>query len=65
MNDEVRKILKTSLYGTIGFMWVVGGIATVLKLFDMFWLLGWISLFVWVWGCWAGAIYFDVKKYLR
>jgi hypothetical protein len=65
MNDELKKILYSSLMGAIGFMWVVGGIAVILSGFDMHWSLGWLALFVWVWGCTAGALYFDVKRFLN
>jgi len=64
MNDELRKILKTSLIGTAGLMWVIGGIAAVLVMFNVHWVLGWLSLFLWVWGCWAGAIYFNIKRFM-
>ncbi len=62
MNDESKRIVIGSLIGAIGFMWVVGGISLILAGFDEHWALGWLSLFVWVWGCGAAALYFDVKR---
>ena len=64
MNDELRKVLRTSLIGTAGLMWVIGGIAAVMVMFNVYWVLGWLSLFIWIWGCWAGAIYFNIKRFL-
>jgi hypothetical protein len=46
-------------------MWVVGGIATVWTAFGIHWLLGWAALFIWVWGCWAGALYLDLARHLK
>jgi hypothetical protein len=46
-------------------MWVIGGIAGVWTLFGIHWALGWVALFVWVWGCWAGLLYFDLVRYLK
>jgi hypothetical protein len=63
MNDELKAILKTSLMGTLAFMWVVGGIALILVGFGAHWALGWAALFVWVWGCGAGALYFNVRRF--
>ncbi len=63
MNDESKKIVIGSLIGAIGFMWVVGGISLILAGFDQHWALGWLSLFVWIWGCGAAALYFDVKRF--
>ncbi len=63
MNDELKGILIVSLMGAIGFMWVVGGIAVILTGFDEHWALGWLSLFVWVWGCGAAALYFKVQRF--
>lgn len=63
MNDDIRGILKTSLLGTIAFMWAAGGIAVILVGFDTHWALGWGALFVWVWGCGAAALYFNVKRF--
>jgi hypothetical protein len=63
MNDESKRIVIGSLIGAIGFMWVVGGISLILAGFDEHWALGWLSLFVWVWGCGAAALYFDVKRF--
>ena len=65
MNDELRRALKSSLLGTIGLMWVIGGITVIWMVFGIHWALGWLALFVWVWGCWAGALYLDLKRYLR
>ncbi len=62
MNDESKRIVIGSLIGAVGFMWVVGGISLILAGFDEHWTLGWLSLFVWVWGCGAAALYFDVKR---
>ncbi len=61
---DVKSILMTSLLGTTGVMWVAGGILAVLSLYDTHWILGAIGAFVWVWGCWAAALYFDVKRFL-
>ena len=65
MNDELKGILKTSLIGAIGFMWAVGGIAVILAGFDEHWAFGWSALFVWVWGCSAAAIYFNVLQFFK
>ena len=62
---EVKSILIESLVGTAGVMWVVGGILATLKLYDVHWALGWAAGFIWVWGCWAAALYFDVKRFFR
>ena len=48
MNDELRQILQSSLFGTLGAMWVVGGFASVWEMFAEHWAPGWFSLFVWV-----------------
>ena len=48
MNDELRQILQSSLFGTLGAMWVVGGFAIVWGRFAEHWAPGWFSLFVWV-----------------
>ena len=63
MNDESKRIVIGGLIAAIGFMWVVGGISLILVGFDQHWALGWLSLFVWVWGCGAAALYFDVKRF--
>jgi len=63
MNDKLKGIMIGSLIGTIGFMWVIGGIALVLAGFEEHLLLGWLSLFVWVWGCGAAALYFNVQRF--
>ena len=65
MNDSTKGILKSSLLGTIGLMWVVGGIAGVWTAFGIHWLLGWAALFIWVWGCWAGSLYFNLARYFK
>ena len=64
MNDELKEIVTASLFAAIGFMLVVGGIALILAGFDEHWALGWLSLFVWVWGCTAAALYFKVQRFL-
>jgi len=63
MNDELKRIVIASLFAAIGFMWVVGGIALILEGFEEHWALGWLSLFVWVWGCTAVALYFKVQRF--
>ncbi len=63
MNDDLKRILRTSLIGAIGFMWVVGGIAVMMTGFDMHWALGWLALFVWIWGCGAAALHFNVGRF--
>ena len=65
MSDPAKEILKSSLLGTAGLMWVVGGIAAVWTAFGIHWLLGWAALFIWVWGCWAGSLYFNLARYLK
>jgi hypothetical protein len=65
MNDELKGIVKTSLVIAIGFMWAVGGIAVILAGFDEHWAYGWLALFVWVWGCVAVALYFNVMRFLK
>ena len=65
MNDELRRALKSSLLGTIGLMWVIGGITVIWTVFDIHWALGWLALFLWVWGCWAATLFFDLKRHLR
>jgi hypothetical protein len=65
MSDSTKEILKSSLLGAAGLMWVVGGIAAVWAAFDIHWLLGWGALFIWVWGCWAGSLYFNLARYLK
>ncbi len=62
---DLKSILTNSLLGTIGVMWVIGGFLAVLNLYEVHWMLGWLSAFVWIWGCWAAALYFDVKKILQ
>lgn len=65
MNDELKGVLKTGLFAAIGFMWAVGGIAVILVGFDEHWAFGWGALFVWVWGCAAAAIYFNVLRFFK
>lgn len=60
---ELRPILISSLLGTIGVMWAVGGILAILKLYEVHWILGCVGAFIWLWGCWAAALYFDVKRH--
>ena len=62
---EIKTILVESLLGTAGIMWIVGGILAILSLYEVHWALGWLSGFVWVWGCWAAALYFDVKRFFN
>jgi len=64
MNDELKEIIVASLFGAIGLMWVIGGIALIMASFDEHWALGWLSLFVWVWGCLAAGLYFKVQRFL-
>jgi len=65
MKDETQHILKSSLLGTVGLIWVVGGATLVWNVFAIHWLLGWGALFIWVWGCWAGLLYFDLLRYIK
>jgi hypothetical protein len=60
---DLKSILIDSLLGTIGVMWIIGGFLAILTLYDVHWILSSLGAFVWVWGCWAAALYFDVKKY--
>jgi len=62
--DDLKSILINSLFATVGVMWSIGGILAVLSLNDVHWILGWIAAFVWIWGCWAAALYFDVKRFV-
>ena len=64
-DSEIKSILIQSLLGTAGVMWVAGGILATLKLYEVHWALGWLSGFIWVWGCWAAALYFDVTRFIR
>ncbi len=59
---DLKSILINSLLGAIGVMWIIGGIVAILNLYVVHWILGWLSAFVWVWGCWAAALYVNVKK---
>ena len=63
--SEIKSILIESLVGTAGIMWIAGGIFATVKLYDVHWSLGWASGFIWVWGCWAAALYFDVKRFFN
>ena len=65
MNDELKRIVTTSLIGAVGFMWVVGGIAVMMAGFDEHWALGWLALFVWIWGCGAVALHFNVMRIFK
>ncbi len=65
MNDELKRIVTTSLIGAVGFMWVVGGIAVMMAGFDEHWALGWLALFVWIWGCGAAALHFNVMRFFK
>jgi len=65
MSDSTKGIVKSSLLGTAGLMWVIGGVAAVWAAFGIHWLLGWAALFIWVWGCWAGSLYFNLTRYLK
>lgn len=62
---DIKSILMTSLLGTVGVMWTIGGILAILNLYDVNWILGWVSAFIWIWGCWAAALYFDVKRFIN
>ncbi len=61
---DLKSILINSLLGTIGVMWTIGGILAILNLYDVNWILGWLSAFIWIWGCWAAALYFDDKRFI-
>ena len=63
MNNELKGMVVASLIGSIVFMWVVGGIALILAGFEEHWALGWLSLFLWVWGCGVAALYFKVHRF--
>jgi hypothetical protein len=63
-DPDIRSVLRTSLFGTTGVMWVIGGFLVIVNLYDVNWVLGWISAFIWIWGCWAAALYFDVKRFI-
>lgn len=65
MNDELKNILIAGLLVAVGFMWVVGGIAAILAAFDEHWALGWLSLFVWIWGCASAGLYFNVQRFFK
>jgi hypothetical protein len=64
-NADLKSIMISSLLGTTGVMWVIGGFLAILSLYDVSWMLGWLSAFVWIWGCWAAALYFDVKRFIN
>ncbi len=61
---DLKSIMINSLLGTIGVMWTIGGILAILNLYDVNWILGWLSAFIWIWGCWAAVLYFDLKRFL-
>ncbi len=63
MNSELRDVMIAGLFMAIGVMWLIGGIALVLAGFEEHWALGWLSLFIWIWGCSAAAIYFKVQRF--
>ena len=63
MNNELRQVMIAGLFLAIGIMWLIGGIALVLAGFEEHWALGWLSLFIWLWGCSAAAIYFKVQRF--
>jgi len=63
MNNELRNVMIGGLVMAVGIMWLIGGIALVLAGFEEHWALGWLSLFVWVWGCSAAAIHFKVQRF--
>jgi len=63
MNNELKEVMIGGLCLAIGIMWLIGGIALVLAGFEEHWALGWLSLFVWLWGCSAAAIYFRVQRF--
>ncbi len=60
---DLKSLLINSLLGAIGVMWIIGGIVAILNLYDVHWLIGWVSAFIWIWGCWAAALYFNVKRF--
>jgi len=64
MNDELKGIMLASLIATAALMWLVGGIALTMAGFEAHWALGWLSLFIWVWGCIAAGLYFKVQRFL-
>ena len=64
MNDEVKEIVLASLIGSIGIMWALGGIALIMTGFEEHWALGWLSLFIWLWGCIAAGLYFKVQRFM-
>lgn len=64
MNDEVKGIVLASLIGSIGIMWMLGGITLIMAGFEKHWALGWLSLFIWIWGCIAAGLYFKVQRFL-
>ena len=61
---ELMQVLKTSFFGALGVTWAVGGLVAVVALFNFHWAVGWVALFVWVWGCWAAYLYFGLKRFL-
>ena len=63
MNDQIKQVMIAGAVGTVGIMWVVGGIALVMGAFQEHWALGWLSLFVWIWGCITAGLYFKVQRF--
>jgi len=43
---------------------VLGGISLIMAGFEEHWALGWLSLFIWIWGCIAGGLYFKVQRFI-
>lgn len=64
-NADFKSITINSLLGTTGVTWVIGGFLAIISLYDVNWMFGWLSAFVWIWGCWAAALYFDVKRFFN
>ena len=62
---DARDLMKRSLLATVGIMWTIGGIVAIFGLFEMHWLLGWLSAFVWLWGCIAAVLFFDLKRFIN
>ena len=64
MNNDMKGIMLAGLIGAIGIMWVLGGISLIVAGFDEHWALGWLSLFIWLWGCITAGLYFKVQRFL-